>query len=487
MRHLPFEAEIQDIAKFGSVNYFTVAVDNTLTPTTLPPGETVYKHGNYPPHFFIQNLNFGFFNYAGIDRQLGSYTGTVYWMITTNSEKVKIQVEVVDADSNTVVMEEVTVKDSTSASTDIYSPESKWLSINMIYKYVTSHVILEVSSRHFWNFEAIKDCDTPHHASGNYLTEDLGVHEITENDTIELETSSLKISKDDHIVKSLIDLTPKVVEELRKEGFEDTLLQFFDLISNKKCPFDNIAFLLWTEVIRWFNLEKTSGMRYLKQKKQFWKLGMRLFGGKFIRFMSGNKNTSDVLYGESPPGYFDPSNSDIKFAIPSTDVLREYTHYNDCSGKRLPGIFTDVMQKVSQSMRDQSLCISFDGTKIKQGLTTDSGDVNLLGFEDGLTLQQRKDDLCQLVSALETNIDILKRFGDEASMKCIPVDIMGDVIKELRVFLEVLSTTADIIRKIKVKKEYAKSKFIDRGGSEWRSGKFVYVKSAINAYLYDVI
>ncbi|VDI45018.1 Hypothetical predicted protein [Mytilus galloprovincialis] len=191
-------------------------------------------------------------------------------------------------------------------------------------------------------------------------------------------------------------------------------------------------------------------MRYLKQTKQFWKLGMRLFGGKFIRFMSGYKNTTDVLYGESPPGYFDPSNSDINFAVPSIDVLREYTHYNDCSGKRLPGIFIDVMQKVSLSMKDQR-------------------DVDLLGFEDGLTLQQRKDDLCQLVSALETNINILKRFEDEASMKCIPVDIKSDVIKELRVFLEVLSTTADIIRKIKVKKEYAKSKFIDRGGSEWRS------------------
>ncbi|VDI08665.1 Hypothetical predicted protein [Mytilus galloprovincialis] len=74
MGHLPFEAEIQDIAKFGTVNFLTIAVDNTLTPTTLPPGEIVYKHGNYPPHFFIQSLNFGFFNYAGIDRQVRLYT-----------------------------------------------------------------------------------------------------------------------------------------------------------------------------------------------------------------------------------------------------------------------------------------------------------------------------------------------------------------------------------------------------------------------------
>ncbi|XP_063417057.1 beta-glucuronidase-like isoform X2 [Mytilus trossulus] len=184
MGHLPFEAEIQDTAKFGSLNYLTVAVDNTLTPTTLPPGEIVYKHGNYPPHFFIQNLNFGFFNYAGIDRQVrlyttplvhvsdvrvvtdftnngGSNTGTVHWTITTNSEKVKVQVEVVDADSNTVAMGEgiqgqatvsnvklwwpysmvktgaaymyvlqVTVKDSTSASTDIYRQPFGFRTVN---------------------------------------------------------------------------------------------------------------------------------------------------------------------------------------------------------------------------------------------------------------------------------------------------------------------------------------------------------------------
>lgn len=29
---------------------------------------------SYPPHFFIQSLNFGFFNYAGIDRQVRLYT-----------------------------------------------------------------------------------------------------------------------------------------------------------------------------------------------------------------------------------------------------------------------------------------------------------------------------------------------------------------------------------------------------------------------------
>ena len=34
---------------------------------------------SYPPNFFIQELNFGFFNYAGLDRQVRLYTTpTVY-------------------------------------------------------------------------------------------------------------------------------------------------------------------------------------------------------------------------------------------------------------------------------------------------------------------------------------------------------------------------------------------------------------------------
>ena len=45
MGHLPFEAEIQDIVKYGSFNFVTVAVNNTLTPHTLPPGKITYKTG----------------------------------------------------------------------------------------------------------------------------------------------------------------------------------------------------------------------------------------------------------------------------------------------------------------------------------------------------------------------------------------------------------------------------------------------------------
>lgn len=43
MGHLPFEAEVQGIVKFGEVNFITIAVNNTLTPHTLPTGKIDYK------------------------------------------------------------------------------------------------------------------------------------------------------------------------------------------------------------------------------------------------------------------------------------------------------------------------------------------------------------------------------------------------------------------------------------------------------------
>lgn len=55
---------------------------------------------------------------------LGSDTGTVYWTITTNSEKVKVQVEVVDADSNTVAMGEGIQGQATVSNVKLWWPYS---------------------------------------------------------------------------------------------------------------------------------------------------------------------------------------------------------------------------------------------------------------------------------------------------------------------------------------------------------------------------
>ena len=42
--HLPFEVQLKNSTIYSNkVNRLTVAINNTLTPTTLPPGEIKYE------------------------------------------------------------------------------------------------------------------------------------------------------------------------------------------------------------------------------------------------------------------------------------------------------------------------------------------------------------------------------------------------------------------------------------------------------------
>jgi len=42
--HLPFEAEVNLAVSYTSANHITVAVNNTLTPHTLPPGSITFHN-----------------------------------------------------------------------------------------------------------------------------------------------------------------------------------------------------------------------------------------------------------------------------------------------------------------------------------------------------------------------------------------------------------------------------------------------------------
>ncbi|XP_029468157.1 beta-glucuronidase [Rhinatrema bivittatum] len=76
--HLPFEADITKVAQSGAGEpcRITIAVNNTLTLNTLPPGSIQHMDDplRYPKGYFIQNINFDFFNYAGIHRSVVLYT-----------------------------------------------------------------------------------------------------------------------------------------------------------------------------------------------------------------------------------------------------------------------------------------------------------------------------------------------------------------------------------------------------------------------------
>ncbi|KAK7058720.1 hypothetical protein SK128_008183 [Halocaridina rubra] len=74
--HLPVMADITSHLVYGNENLLTVAINNTLTPHTIPQGSIVYKNDptRYPPGYFVQEYNFDFTNYAGIHRPVYIYT-----------------------------------------------------------------------------------------------------------------------------------------------------------------------------------------------------------------------------------------------------------------------------------------------------------------------------------------------------------------------------------------------------------------------------
>ena len=61
----------------------------------------------------------------------------------------------------------------------------------------------------------------------------------------------------------LINLAPLVLNELAKhDGLDTALVSFFVLVANRQFPLDNISFLLWVEVVKWFSCVSTTQMRY---------------------------------------------------------------------------------------------------------------------------------------------------------------------------------------------------------------------------------
>ncbi|KAJ7997383.1 hypothetical protein DPEC_G00228420 [Dallia pectoralis] len=76
--HLPFEAEIGEVLrKRPNVTcWITIAVNNTLTLQTLPPGTIQHLDDptRYPAGYVVQNIDFDFFNYAGLHRPVLLYT-----------------------------------------------------------------------------------------------------------------------------------------------------------------------------------------------------------------------------------------------------------------------------------------------------------------------------------------------------------------------------------------------------------------------------
>ncbi|XP_063221078.1 beta-glucuronidase-like [Bacillus rossius redtenbacheri] len=74
--HLPFQAEVTGLLRYGEENTVTVGANNTLTGHTIPQGTAVHTDDSsrYPPGYMLHSILPDYFNYAGIQRSVHLYT-----------------------------------------------------------------------------------------------------------------------------------------------------------------------------------------------------------------------------------------------------------------------------------------------------------------------------------------------------------------------------------------------------------------------------
>ena len=98
-----------------------------------------------------------------------------------------------------------------------------------------------------------------------------------------LDESIGKIEVDPKEEASVVEVFQDVLDKLSDVGKKNQLLKFFKLVKDGKFPLNNIAIELFLDIVEWFDKDESRQMRYSPSTLQFYWLGRKLFGGRFIR------------------------------------------------------------------------------------------------------------------------------------------------------------------------------------------------------------
>lgn len=146
------------------------------------------------------------------------------------------------------------------------------------------------------------------------LSLDLEVHSLSPKKVKSSLDRGIKYLKNeadnaDHDSQILIEAIPAILDEMKSIGHREASISFNKMLANKQFPLDNIAFLLFMDVCMFLSMENSSSMRYSNKVKQFWRIGFKLFHGKWLRFMGGPKHLGHIIINEGEKGVYPPSES----------------------------------------------------------------------------------------------------------------------------------------------------------------------------------
>ena len=280
-------------------------------------------------------------------------------------------------------------------------------------------------------------------------------------------------------------MLPGVLDTLKSCNKTDEYLAFNRLLNDKKFPVTNIAFLLFLDVVRWLSLEKsTTFMRYSNDVKLFWQTGLRLFHGRFLRYMSGPKNQGQVIKSETTPGHFNSQESKINFAVPDRRVLQDEEKI--IAGNK-PGIFHSMIESVSNADPDQRLTykLCVDGKKINP---CSSGEVDLWGFENEPTYEQKQKRLNEELDFLDKIHKQTEKFiqFSHTNVSDLTSDDQNDLVQKCQETILIVSKRIKDLRHLKLNKEIVLKKLQSKIEGNWKSSQYAMVISSIRTALVHI-
>lgn len=287
--------------------------------------------------------------------------------------------------------------------------------------------------------------------------------------------------------KEYIDIATgkEVIEKLSKYGLLFYFTLFFKLVSKDRYPLTNIALLLWLETVRWFSLGTCQEMWYWEVTKMFWRAGHRLFHGKFLSFMSGPRSVGTVLNGTSSTRTITPEFTEINFAVPCrTSILDKSSSL--IPSVLQPGVIHQALDAIKTSGVSKINMMCVDGKKVTAGLDEQFGDVNVFGFEDPPSIadkRQRLNDELQLVDDMKLTLS--EKFCN-INFSSVDKGETFNLVDMMRGLIFLLTLRLKEGRHLKKKQEFGLEKLKERAGSEWKTSKYVYAISGIQAFLYRV-
>ena len=143
-------------------------------------------------------------------------------------------------------------------------------------------------------------------------------------------------------------------------------------------------------------------LRYSEEVKQFWRIGMKMFHGTFLRFMSGENSVMNLASEDLS------SCSRLNFSVPSKPVLQANPQYNPSDMK--PDALYNILDAIPDEEKEQTFKLCVDDKKINISAASKVCGIDLFGFEESPTAVERAERNAQEDTTAAKVLDILTLF-----------------------------------------------------------------------------